>query len=348
MTNLDHMAEQAISRYRAYEEMRRQEAEAKKRASEEEAEEQLHRHIEELLSPEFRESVELSYAHKYQDHGAKQHSVSARFPYMKYDWHIERAGNGTWSIWTSQPGSISVYDMKVSSCEDRHLQTRLLVELGKYREYTKEQERKRQEAARSRESELTARRAYEEVATRKLNERIAVADAEDSRLRTIVTEAKAKAEREMWRWPEGVIVEVYHVQWCKGSHRDEDSEGQFDYDGGWTGTSHLDEHGRIRLEKVRSYGSSDPRTVQLIPDVHKPVWTVHRYSAVEELPEVLQMPVEVKVEGVATRRDNDLDGKTRLFETREVGYDEHWYSEEIGKAPLHWIRDLVDKEVVGE
>ena len=341
MTDLNNLVERTMSAYHQYETQQKQQAEEQKQQAEQEAETALQRALTEALSDEFLESTGFKFDHVYD---RAHHYISALFNYGSYDWHLSYDQHqSTWNIYTTRPGSSSIWSHKKSGLTSAEIQTVLLVEIGKYREEIKQEEEKRATRLRWEEEQHQTRERIEATAEAEQITRIAAAEAEHERLLALLTAERAKVEREMFRWLEGVTIEVYHLEYCKGSYRDEEDEASFDYGSGWTSVAHLDEQCRIQIEPVNNlYGRfSQPRVIQLMPDIHKPVWTVHHFSSVEELPDTLRHDVEVSLPNVVKRREPNLDGKYRLVEDTVLDYDEHWYSKKIGEEPLPWIQALI-------
>ena len=216
---------------------------------------------------------------------------------------------------------------------------------AQYEENMRQHERRQQEARVQREREQA-----EEVA--RLQALIAAAQAEHALLFDELEAKRAAAEKEMWRWPTGVTIEVYKLQYCQGSYSDEDSdEKAFDYNGGWAGVNFFDEKGCIRIEtRTYYYGGSFPRTIHLmqpIADRYHPVWDVCIFSSIEELPQQLQQEIKVTLPHATWDSGYYLDHVNCLKRLEPDEYTEDYAATAtatVGKVPLSWIRTLVEQQ----
>lgn len=350
MTDLNSLVRETMSAYHEHEAEKKRKAAEKKRQQEQESEHALRQLLGEHLLPEFLTEIgEFSFRHDYSTYyGNITHTVYAFFPYENLHWYLSHS-QGNWFISTTGKDTRSGYQKtQASGVNSADLQAHLLFVMGKHHEEVEEERQKEEDYQARREQEKKERREMEarEEASRKA--RITEADQEHERLLALFKEAWAKAEREMWYWPEGTTIEIYQVEYAKGGYRDEeDGETRFEYGSGWTATDHLDGRGRIQLEPTRSYPSST-RMIQLVMDIHRPIWTVHQYSSVEELPEILREKVTVSLPGVVKRYNHSLDGEPRLVEVESLGYDEEEHEKTIGEVPLPWIRAIVESVANGE
>jgi len=345
-TNLESLVQGAVktrAKILAEEKVRQEEA---RQIMEHNSEVELYKAMEQVLTEEFMGSVTWRYVHSYASNGTnKSHNVSACFTYGEYDWHIGRSLSH-WTIFASQKGRDSAWSHKASGVTGPNLQATLFLYLA---EYAQEQaDRKAKEESRRFNDEHTnaiRRRQIEEAEAANQAKKDALV-AEHKRLSALVDDMVTRTRADLWRWPEGVTIEVYHMEYCKGSMRDEDGEASFDYAGGWTRTSDLDINDRVTLEESMRYASAQypagAKTVQLIPAIHHPVFTVHTFSSTEELPESLRQEVRVGPENVVMRSGIGTGFTSLLMEVERPDYDEHWYTVPVGSVPLEWIKELVD------
>jgi hypothetical protein len=260
--------------------------------------------------------------------------MNAVFSYLDQWWTLEQRGE-CWYIGIASGPRAIIYQYRASGVIAHSLQSTLLLQLGKHKQEVPEKEAKREANAKTQTAEDDARKARE---GREEQERRKTAEAEHQRLMELLTEKKSQTASEMWWWPEGVTVEISHMEYCKGSYQDEDEEPQFDYAGGWTASSSLDSQGRTRIEAHRAPYStrvSSARVVQLMADVHRPVWQVSQVSSVDELPDALRQEVNISLEGVVLLRNHAYDTPllTEIEESERYRH-ESWYSEKVGAHPL--------------
>lgn len=311
--------------------------------------------VEEFLTEAFRDNVTMEYKTKVE---SGHLTTLAVFSYLQVDWTLQKGPHG-WRIAIGEPGYYA--RTRAEYVNGRHLQSKLLLEMGKYRKEcelrdTQEQYRKQQQQ-REEERQKKAEVEYE----RQRQERMAEAEAQHQRLTALLAKEQERAERGMWHWPEGTTIEIYKVQWQEGSHRDKDNdEGEeesrdstvsFDYESGWTATSSLDDRGRITLEAKRSSSYSSRvragRTIQLSFGVHRPIWEVHTLSSIKDVPEVLTLSVEVSFPHVVERYNRDLERSMLVEVEGELEYEEEPASRVIGHVPLPWIQALADNAANG-
>lgn len=340
MDTLNNLINQTMTSYQQYEEEKKRKAEEEKKRRERGAERTLSTLLEEVLSPEFRASVEMSYKHNYSSYNGA-HSVQAVFSYLDQNWVLAH-DRGKWDITTRSHRS-DYPQTRAGSISSEYLQSMLLVEMGKYKQEYEEEQAHQKARKRYEEEQRQYREKLEKEEAANESARQSKRIQEHQRLTSLFDEIKAKAQREMWHWPEGKTIEIYYLEYCKGSYCDEDGDRYFDYDGGWTSASELDERGRIRIEPTKLYtwdDETDPRIIQLMPDVHKPVWKVFTVSSVEDLPGHLCQEVKASLPNAEMQRDHYGDD-LRLAEVEGLAAD-RWHVAVIGREPLQWIKDLVE------
>ncbi len=341
---LDTLAEQALAAYQQQESERRKRAEEQRRLAEEQAERDLRESLSLALTPALLAHVQWQFAATCGSH----QRPSLFFRYAEADWHLEQArdplGKGRgWTIYTTSPGGTSQRETVAAEVSAGELPSRLLLALGKRLQ-------QRQEAEAQRRAQQLQQALAQQEEERERAERLAVAQAQHERLTALFEQASRKAVESLWRWPQGVSIEVYRLCYCTASLYQDSGETAFDYDSGWTAAACLDEHHRIRLEPTRvdarSGRLSPARVVQLLPQVHHPLWTVFRFARVEELPPELRESVTVSLPQVV-RRSPPEDGQDRLAEIPDA-VERYWYRETIGEQPLPWLRALVEQAMARE
>ena len=349
MATIDTLATQTLEAYRQHQQTKAQQAKKQQEIEEQEAEKKLSAQLLEVFTSEFLTSVELHYEHRY-DSYSKVRTTSAYFSYLGENWHLTPDPGENWKIFTrlvEQEQSNYCYIGK-GSYTGKWVQAQLLIFLAERKE---EQERAKARAAEweQQRAEILRQQAEEEILRQQEDQvRIAEADQEHARLTPLVEQAIATARQGMWTWPTEIAIEVYFINYCRGSYQDEDGNGHFEYGNGWTASDQLESNGRITIEPAKDYpwstSAREPQVIKLMLEVHHPVWTVHTFSSVEDLPGSLKEDITVSLPNVVTRQ---LDEKQRLVEIPEgekrYYQDDEWV-ETVGQQPLTWIRQLVDSE----
>lgn len=348
--SLDEMLEQYTREAKQAEEakkLKEQQDDARRRGIQSARMEQL---LAGCLKPEFCQAIGLEIV---QYVGYEELQTRASFTYLERRYYLAYAVSsvgqveGTWSIRANQPKQPhTTTDSVKNGIDSKDLQREIIAILAARKAWVQlceEQDRVReqQQAERLREEE---RQWAEEQ--RKKDEQVAQARAEHERLSLLVEQEKQKVLDQMWQWPQGVTIDIYYAEWCKGAfHVDEDEDASFGYEGGWTSVSALDHNGYVRLEPahINSFNSKlcDVRILRLIPGVHKPTFELHQHSSCESLPDVLCQDVVCVIPGLNHVFDSLIpDIHPRLVQAEEGQTCSCKF--EVGQIPLEWIRTLVE------
>jgi len=154
--------------------------------------------------------------------------------------------------------------------------------------------------------------------------------AADARCQVRIAQATEQAQRELWRWPEGQAITIYHWRWCTSAPAYGDDGPSAEYDNGWSTQDRLDGAGYVPFE-AEIYQNAC--TLRLDMQAHKPVVERHTIRSFDALPTVLQEHVSVVLPGIAAYNG-------MLHE--EAGE----YPISIGKRPVAWVRALLEPKEV--
>lgn len=362
MNTLDDILNQAVRQWNEQQRVERARKEAEQAAQEEEQKSRLSRLFEVYFTPEFRQSIGTFTFSLIEDWRGIQ-TLDIFFVFLGKEWHLvaeeKREGSLIFSIQTRRAGtkdrlerSNLVNGNQTDNLPPEKLQAALTLDMAMHREEhakalkeKQEYEQRMQEHAREQEAQGERQRKQEEREQQERAKRIEAAQAEHERILAIIEEEKERTQQALWQWPEGITVEVYHLSYCTGSNWDEEERG-FDYASGWTAMDHLDENGRIQIGEEwehymeRERGSA--RLITLIPQLHKPVFEVHRADSVESLPKSLRRPVLLRLPQYQCMEGEDYERRLVEVQDPEKRSEYYAYKETLGEVPMEWVKTLVE------
>lgn len=342
MSDINNMVKQALSSARQQEEAKKQRDLAVKRQKEQAAESQMYAMLCQLLTQEFRTSVDIQFVHNYE---RDKLLTSAWFEYEGIRWYIE-PGYTTEECYIRILGRESYKQTKASHLPYKDLQDALLLLMGEHLEKRQKEQRIQEENNQEEERIKKNREKKNAQEAAKLQALITAEQREHEELTAQFDQVVKEAEQSMWRWPEGIAITIYKIEYCRGiGKEDEEETASFDYEERWTAAPALDSQNRIRLEPENDRYNAEQRsarTIRLTPHLHLPTWIEHTYCGTQELPNNLRKTVKVEIEGVVGRR-SDTDDEYRLMRTDQLSYDEEWSSHTVGLEPLPWVKALVDE-----
>jgi hypothetical protein len=159
-------------------------------------------------------------------------------------------------------------------------------------------------------------------------------------------EAKiAELKRQIWTWPKGKTITLYHWTWQDGQTI-EDGVKSSTFDDGWALVDELDERQYVQLMPTKYSKWNHGRLVKLIPENHLPVIDACRFCAANELPsELLDYPIKIRLPGYQDVKAFDENLEPIIIYQRDGDGILPWDGEEETKIirPLEWVRDLVDR-----
>lgn len=139
--------------------------------------------------------------------------------------------------------------------------------------------------------------------------------AEHERCLSLLTAALDAARSELWTWPAGQILTLYHWSWYIGGN---------EWESAWSATDVLDDQGYVML-----YTDPTGSTLRLDLLAHRPVIERRIFGAIDELPSYLHEQVRIEVRGIWYNHT--------LEQYR--AYDDSAMWHEVGVIPCAWIRD---------
>lgn len=166
-------------------------------------------------------------------------------------------------------------------------------------------------------------RAKHEEHARQRAETEAAQQAEHERCEARIAEATINAQRELWQWPEGREITLYHWQWQCGRNED----GSPYWDDTWATTNRLSDDGELIT------GSGKRLTI--FPLANHPVAEARTFAGVAALPGELKRTERIAVEGIADVSDW---GEPARYAEQAGGV----VYVEVGSVPAEWVRALID------
>lgn len=145
--------------------------------------------------------------------------------------------------------------------------------------------------------------------------------AEHERCQAQLTEEVRAAQAQLWQWPEGRTLTLYHWRWTISSVGEYGAE----YDSGWSSQDQLHD-GWLQLGAGRRLR---------LTDAHLPVVEHHTFSHVGELPDVLRETITLHIAGIRQVWINNVRAGYKADPDGSLEQD-------IGIVPALWIRDLLD------
>jgi hypothetical protein len=200
---------EAMRRRREQEAAEQARRDAEKAAIEQEEIDILQQQIDEEISAEVQQAVQLRTV--YVAYGAEAH--------LTIDgerWQIDRATNSWWI----RPPRTQNINVKTSG----ELQHALLVTIARERQQRQKELEREQEEQR----------------------KLAEADATSAAIEAQIAAAQEQARRELWQWPEGRDITIYRWRWCTAAGA---GEYGAEYSSGWSRQWRLDGEGLLRLEQ---------------------------------------------------------------------------------------------------
>lgn len=130
-----------------------------------------------------------------------------------------------------------------------------------------------------------------------------------------LTTALAVVRSELWTWPDGQILTLYHWSWYIGGD---------EWESAWSTTDVLDAQGYVTLHTGQKV-----QMLRLDLMAHRPVIERRTFRAIAELPSDLREQVRIEVPGIWYN--------FTLEQYR--AYDDSVICHDVGTIPCTWIRD---------
>lgn len=205
------------------------------------------------LTPEFLASVNPRYWYD-----RSESAATLGLSYRGKQWKLTYKGNGKGDpiFQIHRPGQSKLYSVPPHTLQDELL--------ASFAEYRKQQESDNRHNRWQEEQQQAVAQQQKEQELRELEDAQACANE--------LAVALSVARNDLWQWPEGVTMRLYKWRWQTGA----DSEGNCDYDEGYSLSYQLDEFGYVLL-------LNGMRELRLIPEVHRPVVERLTLDSVEAL-----------------------------------------------------------------
>lgn len=351
--NIDALADNTLTQYYQHQQQEKKRKEIEQAREDEQAIAVLQALLTAEIKPDLLAALNIEYVVERDRHSRRAEAITH---YAGIVWHISQNfahySSASWRWHISATREDNGYNYCKSNlthdADPQMLQTILLLHFGQRRtQLLKEEQEAAQRAEQQLRDEQEAREASERQA-REHTEQVEQANQEDAKWRTEMALLKEQAQINLWRWPDGVEIFIYRINYVTAAVSEDSDEDNLhiETESGWTSVDHLDTDGYIRLEAVRnhSWGTiCEGREVKLDTPIHRPIWERYRVRAVRQLPNALREEISVSIPHVVCRLDPTLDEISRLLRVEQYDYDESAYTESVGYVPLSWVKALVEQ-----